>query len=163
MNRGVIAVLCLLLAGCDYEVPLVTTPAVAIDRAAIGLWSRTNDRGEAEQLLLLPLGEREYLASFPAGSGNALFARATLWRDAAMTLAQIDWIGTARGTLLEDERTFQYAAYAVAGDTLTLRLVNPEVVPKTLASTEALARTLREQRDHPALYRPALVFHRVAN
>jgi hypothetical protein len=158
-----IAVLALTLAACDYTVPLVAEPVHVIDASSVGLWQRTNDRGHTEQLLVLPLGEREYLVSFPAGSRGAMYARATHWRGAAVSLVQLDWFGTAEGKLPDDGRTYQYADYALDGDVLRLRLLNPEVVPNSVATSAALAEAITRHADHPALFRDPLVFRRTAD
>lgn len=158
-----IALLAIVLAACDYTVPLVEAPLHVIDASGVGLWQRTNDRGHAEQLLVLPLGEREYLVSFPAGTQGAMYARATQWRGAALSLVQLDWFGTAEGRLPDDGRTFQYADYALDGDTLRLRLLNPEVVPGSVTTRAALAEAIAANATHPALFRDPLVFRRAGN
>jgi hypothetical protein len=149
-----------LLAACDYTTPLVTAPAVEIDPAAVGAWQRTNAYGHTEALLVLPLNRHEYLISFPAGAKHAMFARATVWRGKDMALVQADWFGTAEGKVPDDRRTFQYADYSVEGDKLTVRLLNPEVISKDIHSAEALAQAIADNRQHPQLFREAMVFHR---
>ena len=41
-----LALVGLLLLGCDHTVPLVTKPETKIDPALIGVWHRTNDGKE---------------------------------------------------------------------------------------------------------------------
>ncbi len=150
-----------LVAGCDYTVPLVETPAAEIDAAVAGVWQRPGADGKSERLLVLPLGSREYLVSFPAGTEGAMFARGCLWRDGNIVLVQLDWIGTAQGKLPEDERTYQYAAYALDGGTLRIRLLDPAVVPRDAATAEDLRRAIAENMDNPRLFRDEMVFTRV--
>ncbi|NLE58447.1 MAG: hypothetical protein GX616_08805, partial [Planctomycetes bacterium] len=109
------------LAGCDYTVPLAESPALPLDPALAGLWSRTRPDGEAETLLVLPLDKRECLVSFPAGTPDAMFGRACLAQAAGLTLAQVRWIGTARGKQPEEARVYQYADFSVAGGRLSVR------------------------------------------
>ncbi|NLF23067.1 MAG: hypothetical protein GX590_07885 [Lentisphaerae bacterium] len=148
------------LAGCDYETPLVTDPALDIDRALVGLWSKPGASGAAEHLLVLPLDPREALVVYPAGSPDAMFARATLWRRDDLTLMQLNWFGTARAALPKDRRTFQFAAFDLAGDTLTVRLLNRDAVKPAEASADGLAQAIRAGRGNPASYRDAMVFTR---
>ena len=101
------------MVGCDYKVPLVKTPTIGIDAAVVGLWERTDEDGKTESLLVLPLSKQEYLVVFPAGAKDAMFARGCLWRNGAVNLVQLDWFGTARGKVAEDNRTFQFVSYAV--------------------------------------------------
>ncbi len=67
-----------LLIGCDYTVPLVTTPETEIDSSVLGLWQSSTENGQTEQLLVLPLDKHEYLVSYPSGAKDAMFARASL-------------------------------------------------------------------------------------
>jgi hypothetical protein len=149
------------LAGCDYETPLVTKPALDIDRALVGLWGKpAASPGAVEHLLVLPLDPREALVVYPAGAQDAMFARATLWRQDDLTLMQLNWFGTARATLPTDRRTFQYAAFDLAGDTLTVRLLNRDTVKPAGASADDLAQAIRAGRGNPASFRDAFVFKR---
>jgi hypothetical protein len=150
------------LAGCDYTVPLVQTPAVDLDNALVGRWQKTGSADGTDQLLVLPLGKREFLVVFPAGSKDAMFARGSLWRQADLTLMQLDWFGTAQGKLPTDSRTYQYAAFDIAGDTLRVRLLNPDTVDKAAASTEALQQAILASQANPKLYRDAMTFRKIA-
>jgi len=161
MKRMLWVVLCVTLTGCDYTVPLVKSPGTDMDRSVIGRWQRSEADGQTESLLVLPFNKREYMVCYPAGSDDAMFARASLWHGDGMTLVQLDWFGTARGSLPDDNRTFQFVAYAVDGERLTVRLLNPEVVDKDVASAEDLAQALDVNRDDPALFRSEMVFAKV--
>ena len=156
-------VACALLAGCDYTVPLVKTPDAGIDAAVVGLWQRSGEDGKMESLLVLPLNKQEYLVVFPADSKDAMFARGCLWRSAAITLVQLDWFGTAQGNLPEDNRTFQFVSYAIKGDSIRLRLLNPDVVAKDVVSSDALAKAIADNKDNPKLFRDEMVFQKAKN
>lgn len=146
------------LAGCDYTVPLNETPELPIDSALIGVWERTTNQGEKQRLLVLPLSKNEYLVSFPAQAKDALFARASLCKTAGKTFLQLAWFGTAKGVTPEDSRVYQYATYAVAGDTLKGRLLNAEVVDREAASSAALAAAIEANLENPRLFRDEWVF-----
>ncbi len=153
----------MLMAGCDYTVPLVRMPEVAIDTDLIGKWERTAKGGEVESLLVLPLSKVEYLVVFPAGEKNEMFAKGCLWSNDSRTLIQLDWIGTAQPKLPENDRTFQYVSSSVEGNTLTLRLLNPDVVSKDIVSSEALAQAIADNKDNPKLFREEMIFQKVNN
>ena len=163
MRMMLMCVVGVLLAGCEYTVPLVKTPDVAIDTAIVGLWQRTSEDGKMERLLVLPLSKVEYLVVFPEGAKDAMFARGCLWRSAALTLVQLDWFGTAQAKLPDDNRTFQFASYAVEGDTLKCRLLDPDIVPKDIESSDALAKAITDNKDNPKLVRDEMVFQKVKN
>lgn len=161
MKKLLIMLCCGMLAGCEYVVPLVTIPEIEIDGSVIGLWQRSTEDGKTEQLLALPLGPNEYLVSYPAGRKDAMFARACLCRVGDRTLVQLHWIGTAAGKLPDDKRVFQFATYSVEGPTLTVRLLNSEVVKRDLASPEALAAAIAANAANPNLYKEGMVFTRI--
>ena len=111
---------------------------MAIDPGLVGLWQRTKEDGQTESLLVLPFNKQEYLVSFPSGAQDAMFARACLCRSGDQTLAQLEWIETARAKLPADRRVFQFAAWSLDNGTLTVRLLNPEIVKKDVKSSEEL-------------------------
>jgi hypothetical protein len=163
MKKVLFTVLCAVLAGCDYTVPLVTTPTLDIDPAGAGLWQRTKDDATTESLLVLPLGKKEYLVSYPAGSKDGMFARGCLWHGADRTLVQLDWFGTAQGKLPDNGQTFQFAAYTIEGETIRIRLLNTDVVKQDVSTSAALAKAIVDNKGNPDLFREAMVFKRLKN
>jgi hypothetical protein len=163
MKRLMALVVCGMLTGCDYTVPLVKTPKMEIDPEVVGLWQRSKEDGQKESLLVLPLNKQEYMVSFPAGSKDAMFARACLCRTADKTLVQLEWVGNAHGKLPEDNRVFQFAAYSVVGDAITVRMLNAGVVKKDVKSTDVLAKAIADNKDKPDLLRDKMVFTKVKN
>ena len=158
-----LCVACALLVACDYTVPLVRTPSVGIDGAVLGSWLREGEQGKGERLLVLPLGKQEFLVVYPAGADGAMYARGCLWRNKAMTLVQLDWFGTAKGTVPDDTRTFQYVSYVVERDTLKLSLLNPDVVSKDVKSAKELAKAISDSHANPKLFHNEMVFRKVKN
>jgi len=163
MKKLMAFVVCGMLAGCEYTVPLVKTPELGIDSAVVGLWSRSKEDGQKESLLVLPLNQQEYMVALPAGSKDAMFARACLCRTADMTLVQLEWIGTAQGKLPESNRVFQFATYSVVGDTMAVRMLNAGVVNKDVKSTAELARAIADNKDRPDIFRDKMVYTKVKN
>jgi len=161
MKKLLVVLACGLVVGCEYTVPLVATPDTAIDSAVLGLWRRTKDDGQMEQLLVLPLDKREYLVSYPAGAEDAMFARACLCRVGGKALVQLKWFGTAEAGLPDDDRVFQFVTYTVGGNTLVVRLLSSQVVKKDAASTDELAKAVAANKDKPDLFREAMVFTKV--
>ena len=161
MNKLLFMMACGVLVGCDYTVPLVKTPEMAIDSGIVGLWQKTDGGGQTESLLILPLNTNEYLIAFPAGSTNAMFARACLCHSDGKTLAQLTWIGTAQGAIPEDNRVFQFASYSVTGDSLTINLLNADLVKRDVKSSAELAKAIVANKAKPNLYREAMVFKKI--
>jgi hypothetical protein len=161
MKKWLIMLACGLLAGCDYTVPLVTTPEIEIDKSVLGLWQTSTENGKTEQLLVLPLDKNEYLVSYPANTNDGMFARACLCRTGDKTLVQLNWFGTAEGKLPDDNRVYQFLTYTNTGDTLTIRLLNTDVVSKDVASTKELAKAIAANKDDAKLFKEATVFRKV--
>ncbi len=149
-----------LVTGCDYTVPLVATPNRDIDRSLVGLWQRTKEDGQVEKLLVLPLGPRDYLVAYPANDANTMFARGCLWTGSGLTLVQLDWFGTAKGATPDDAKTFQYAAYTVATNTLSVRMLDIDTVKDPATNGGDLARAIAEKRGEETLFRSAMDFTR---
>jgi len=153
---------CLLLAGCDFTVPLVEKPALDIDKSVIGLWEKPKpDGGQPERLLVLPLGRQEYLVAFTGNGTNSLYARACLCKTADLSLVQLTWIGNSEGEAAADDRIYQFASYTVTGRKLSLRLLNPETVGRDAKSTAALTKAIEANKASPALFREPMEFTKV--
>jgi hypothetical protein len=162
MKKLLITLICGLLVGCDYTVPLVTTSEIEIDKSVLGLWQTTTEDGKTERLLVLPLDKNEYLVSYPSNGEDGMFARACLCRTDNKTLVQLKWFGTAEGKTPDDNRVFQFASYSISDDKLTIRLLNPDVVSKDVATTKELAKSIAANRDKPNLFKEGMVFTKVS-
>lgn len=148
----------LMLAGCDFDVPLSGEPEMTIDNRALGLWERVNPDGDRESLLVMALNEREYVICWPKGNPTELFARAYLFEHSGRTLVQLQWFGNSDGDAPDDDRNFQVAAYSVAGDELEIHLLNADVTGKDFTSSGELAAAMEKQRDNPAFFRDVMIF-----
>ena len=152
-----------LLAGCDYKVRLVDKPELPIDKALMGLWERTMPQENADRFLVLPLSGNEYLVAWPAGAANALYARACLCKETEFALVQLTWFGSGEGTEIgvEDARFYQYAAYSLDGDKLTVRLLNADAVDRDADTPAALLAAIKANNANPELFREEQIYTRV--
>ena len=162
MKRLLLLAACAALAGCDYTVPLAKAPSMDADTSLVGLWERIGENGQPESLLVLPLGKQEYMVSYPAAAKDGMFARACLVRCAGRTLAQIEWIGSARGKLPDDGRLWQFASYERSGDRLKVRMLNADTVSRDVKTTEELAAAIGKNKDSADLFRAEMVFTKAA-
>ena len=92
-----------------------------------------------------------------------MYAHACLCRVGNKTLVQLQWFGTAQGTVPDNDRVYQFAEYAVSGDTITVRLMNSDVVKREATSYDELATSIAESTGKTNLFRDAMVFKKVAN
>jgi hypothetical protein len=153
MKRLLILLALIFLVGCDYTVPLITTPDISIDRSILGLWQTTDDDGTPVQLAVLALDDNEYLVSYSTKKQQAMFARACLCHTDGNTLVQVKWLGAADGKPMFDNTIYQFFSYTVSGDKLTARLLNNDVVNKDAASTKELEKAIAANRDNPELFK----------
>jgi hypothetical protein len=162
MKTLVALLLALTFAACDYTVRLTPEPKVDVDPAWLGVWEMRPEAGAPERLLLLPLGPREYLMSYPAGKPDAMFARVCRTGAGENDPMQITWIGTAKGKVPEDGRVYQYAAAALKNGVLTVRLINGEATGRDAKTADELSAAIAAAKDKPELYRAAMVFRKVS-
>lgn len=153
-------IVCMMMVGCDYTIPLTTVPGPEIEKGLTGLWERVKDKNPVERLLILPLDAHNYLVSFPAHKSDGLFAKATPCLCAGKTLVQVQWIGTAGGKLPDDNRVYQVVSYGMAGDQLSIRLLNTAVIGKETQSTAELRRAIEKNIGRADLFNEPLVFTR---
>ena len=162
MKPAILLLLAVWLTGCEYTVPLVTGPGLAVDRELPGIWSGQDPENPGRRLRILPLGATEYLVEFPADTADAMFARASVVRLAGMEIAQLRWFGTSRGELPEDGRVYQFARVERTGDRLTLRFLSSDVVPRDIATPAALKAAIEAAADRADLFREGQVFRRLS-
>ena len=162
MKTLVALLLALTLSACDYTTSLTPEPKVDLDPAWLGVWETSPEVGAPDRLLLLPLGPREYLLSYPAGNPDAMFARVCRTGPGENDLMQITWVGTAKGKVPEDGRVHQYAAATLKDGALTVRLINGEAVGREANNAGELSTAFAAAKDKPELYREAMVFRKVS-
>ena len=161
MKKLMIAIICLVLAGCDFTVSLSDSPEMAIDSRTTGLWETMKSNGYTERLLVLPLNKREYLVAWPKGGTTELYARAHLFQLSGKTLVQLEWFGNSDGVVPDDNRIYQYASYEISGDELVIQMLNPDVVGKDFQSSNELAGSIEANMDNPALFRDKTTYKKV--
>lgn len=161
MKPYLLALCCAVLMGCEYTVPLFSTPQQKIDPALVGQWSRTLPSGETEAVLVLPWSDQEYLVAFPANKPETMYARATLTPVAGLPLIQLHWIGTAQAKLPTDARVYQFATFSRQGDQITLRLLNSARINTAIATSAALIQAITQNKEASDLFREPMCFSRV--
>lgn len=161
MRALLTAAVCVVLTGCDYTVPLVDKPDMAMETQLIGLWEKSDGDNKAERLLILPLSKQEHLVAYPYGGEGGLFAKACACRIAEKLFVQLEWFGTAEGTLPDDGRVYQYATYQLRDGELEIRLLNADVVSREISSPAELKKAIETQKDTKDYFREAMVFRRL--
>lgn len=65
-----VVVTVLLLAGCEYEVPLIKEHTVPVDLSVLGLWEYIPEEGEEsdpDEIIILKFSDTEALIHYPLG------------------------------------------------------------------------------------------------
>ncbi|MDD5261107.1 MAG: hypothetical protein PHD76_04590 [Methylacidiphilales bacterium] len=159
MKNLLILSACILLAGCDYTAPLVKTPSEDIDKTVVGQWQRElKESNKSEKLLVLALDSKEYLVVYSTEHGNTIYARGCLCHAAGLTFVQLKWFGNGQAEAPDDNRVYQFVGYSVAGNKLTVRMLNPDVVKRDAATSEELAREILAAKDNPHRFKEEMVF-----
>ncbi len=162
MKRILVCLAGLALAGCIYEVPLATEPRQDVDKALLGKWQTVAEDGTLQDLLVLPLTQKEYLVHYPSNADEGLFFRAFVVEAGERPLMQFQLLGTRAGDVPGNRRVYHFGTFRLDGPRLVLRLLNPEVVSGETRTSEALAEAIAAQRENPALFGEPTVFQKAA-
>ncbi len=152
---ALVVVTAILIAGCDYESPLTTEANVPIDPALLGAWEVIEEPGEAPPpgenlLVMLRLSPTEYLVHDKDGN----YYRGCLVDVGGQRCFQLQDLGNGVDT------SAATAGYLLGtcvpdGDTLTVSLLNEELVPpRTLKATADIRAAVMRHRDAPDLFEP---------
>lgn len=160
MKRVCVCVLGLLVAGCVYEVPLSNEPQQVVDKALLGRWQTTGADGKVQELLVLPLGPKEYLVHYPSNAKDGIFFRAFVAQAGEVPIMQFQALGTAAGDVPDNGRVYHFGTFRLDGGQVVLRLLNEAVVSPDAKTSEALAQAIGEQRQNPALFGAPTVFRK---
>ena len=147
--RSQVAILALVLglaAGCEYNVPVTVHHAIPVDPAVLGLWQAVPEDGKTvdadERLLVLKYSDTEYLIRYPSGK-NGMFFRGYPVKIGDQVCVQIQLIGTNNEPAQAEDRKYHVVSYAATPDTLEVRTLNTEVVPKTATTGDELLRSIQ--------------------
>ena len=160
MKRLLMLVGLLALAACQYDTPLTKGPGLPVDSKLAGSWDAMSGEQNPERLVILPLDANEYLVEYPAGA-DAMYFRAITLTNAVGNLAQLKLLGSRKGAAKSDTPPYQIMSWKLAGDTLTLAVLNEKAVGGKHATPEAFAKAIAEHSDDAALFNEPASFKRV--
>jgi hypothetical protein len=164
MRNLLILAVCVLLVSCDYTVPLIETPQLAIDPLMVGLWERTKADNQTERLLVLPLDAQQYMIAYPQGTSDVtMYARAYRVEVEGKRLIQIVWIGNASGNAPDDDRVYQVASYTIDREELTVSMLNTALIDKDVTTSAELISAIEQNIEDPNLFTDLMIFRRITN
>ncbi|HEY4299876.1 MAG TPA: hypothetical protein VGM73_03310 [Candidatus Didemnitutus sp.] len=141
----------LVLAGCDYSVPLTPAPTRKIERPLLGVWQSRDKDSDKDDLITV----REW-----DPSSYIVLIDHDIYRVFHSDLAGLNLISAQ--DINSKERKYSYFAWRLSavGNELTLLPVNIEVIPPATKDSAALQKLFWKNRDNPKLFRPPLIFVR---
>jgi hypothetical protein len=151
MKNSLVFALLILLAGCDYEVPLSKTASFPADAGLAGLWTGTGDDGKTTSLEI-KTGETEYTAVYSEKS-DALTFNGFEVHENGLRLIQLELKDA-------DAPKYLFVKYELTPDELNVYRLNPEVVSAKCRTAEELAADIQVHRNNPDLFVEPMKFTR---
>lgn len=144
---GLIVFAALLLAGCNYDVPLTARATRNVDTRLLGVWLGGEDGKDT--MVVRALDEGTYVVAMDHDIYTAFHSD---FADTAFLSVQE----------LNHGRLYTYltASLSADGNQLTVRTVNPKVVPEKIKGRAALQKLIQANLANPALYADPVVFTR---
>ena len=144
---GLLTAIALLLAGCNYDVPLTARATRNVDERLLGVWLG-GEHGK-DTLVVRSLDESNYVVAMDHDLYRAYHS---------------DFAGTAFLSVqeLNHDRLYTYvtATLSADGNQLTVRTVSAKVLPESIKSRTALQKLIQANLANPALYGDPAVFTR---
>ena len=144
---SLLAAIALLLAGCNYELPLTARPTRNVDERLLGVWLGGEDGKDT--MVVRSLDEGTYAVAMDHDIYTAFHS---------------DFAGTAFLSVqeLNHDRLYLYltAVLSADGHQLTVRTVSAKVVPESTKSRTALQKLIQANLANPALLGDPVVFTR---
>lgn len=157
----------LLLAGCEYVVPLTERHSIPVDEGVLGLWEPIpDDEGKevdaGDRMMILQYSRTEYLVHYPIGK-NGIYYRAYPVKLGGIACVQLQVLGTEDGPFGADEKDlYCVASYRIIEGALEIKTLNTDLVDDDLTSGRALRKAFLEQKDNEALFRNPARFKKIA-
>jgi len=137
---GVIAALCFLaFSGCDYEVPITSSPTRKIDDRLLGNWISKNGK---DKMKVRKLDDFNYVCSYDGDLFQAFHS------DVGQTsFISAQYIESA-------ERKYVYLTYTVSadGERLVIRGVSTKVIPVETTDSATVQKLVGDNLQNPALF-----------
>lgn len=138
MKRFFLIVLVVLIAGCDYDVPITSKPTRRIDERLVGNWTKSDGK---EHMTARKYDDYHLVVS---ANGDLFRAYHSDLHGAALITAQ---------DINSPDRKYFYLTWELSADgqTLTLRGINDKVIPRTARTSSAVVRSLKANMRNPEL------------
>ena len=149
---GLLALHCLLISGCDYEVPLTPAPTHKIDTRLLGDWvARDKDTQKEEGMKVRKLDDSTYVVSMIHGD---------IYRVYHSDFAGVAFVSAQ--DLNSDDRKYVYYRWSLSADghQLTLQAVSTGVIPEGTKPGSVIKKLIEQNLANPKLFREEQPFTR---
>jgi len=156
-HRLVTVFILLILAACDYDVPLVGEASLPIDQALLGTWEAIpEDRDEQktpERIVISQESAKLYVIEHIDGE-SIIYFKGWLAELEGSHFMQVEVTGdNDKGPVgAEDDNLFSVVSYTLNNGELVVRELNTDLVNAELADTAALQAAFVANRDNPSLF-----------
>jgi hypothetical protein len=142
---------CLLLGGCNYDVPITAGPTRPVEKQLLGNWVAVDkDNPKPDQMKVRQLDEFTYVIAY---NGD-------LYRAFHSDLANVPFVSVQ--DLESADRQYAYFSWRLSPDgaQLTLQLVSTKVIPDTTPDSASVQRLLTANLANPGLFGEPVQFIR---
>jgi len=138
-----VLLLCLVLTGCEYDVPATKEPTRNVDDRLLGDWVAMGGWMKVRRL---------------DANGYVIFHDGKLYRAWHSELAGLPLVSVQ--DIDSEKRKFAYLGYALSTDgrRLTLRVVNDKLIPDETRDAERIKTLFEKHRREPALFGEGFVY-----
>lgn len=148
-----IAAGCLLLTGCNYEVPLTAKPTRPVDEHLLGLWVADNKEDKKEEVMIVrKLDDSTYVVAMDND----------IYRVFHSDFADTPLLSVQNLQPGSDDRKYVYFVWQLSADgtQLSLKGVSTKVVPGATKGRAAIQKLIKANLSNSALFEKELQFTR---
>jgi hypothetical protein len=153
MKKILLPIIVILLAGCDYEVPLCQTPSAPANTALAGTWAGKSTDEKPVSLEIKTSGT-DYNVIYTEGS-DALAFKGFEIKVAGLNLIQLELQNS-------EKQKYFFAKYALTAEGLSVYRLNTEVISAKCQTTEELLKDIDVHRNNQFLFSEPLKFTKSA-
>jgi hypothetical protein len=151
MKKLLLPAILILLAGCDYEVPLSQTASAPANQALAGSWSQQD--GDKQYRMNIQTSGNDYVVTYGEAEGTPLTLKGFEVSAAGLNLIQLKLQGAETATYL-------FVKYELTADSLSVCRLNPDVVSAKCQTAGELTADIEVHRRNPFLFSAPLRFTR---
>lgn len=145
----------MLLAGCDYEIPLSLTPSAPANPALAGKWNEQSTGGNPASIEI-KISAKSYDVVY-TNEGKALTFKGLAIKAAGLNMVQLEW---QEPDAAESKNKYLFAKYELTTNSLFIYCLNPNVVSAKCQTTEEMLSDLSTHRNNPFLFKEPMIFIR---